>query len=69
LEQIFEAFTQVDMSTRRKYGGIGLGLAITHDLCRLMDGDIAVASELGQGSRFTVRLPAEVAKFSSSVQD
>ena len=69
LEQIFEAFTQVDMSTRRKYGGIGLGLAITHDLCRLMDGDIAVASELGQGSRFTVRLPAEVAKFSSNTQD
>ncbi|MCB0166830.1 MAG: hypothetical protein KDI79_21565 [Anaerolineae bacterium] len=69
VDHIFEAFTQVDMSTRRKYGGIGLGLAITHDLCRLMDGDITVASELGQGSRFTVRLPAEVTKRSSSIQD
>ncbi|MCB9077944.1 MAG: hybrid sensor histidine kinase/response regulator, partial [Anaerolineaceae bacterium] len=69
MEHIFEPFTQVDMSTRRKYGGIGLGLAITHDLCQLMDGEITVTSHLGQGSVFTVWLPAEITKRSSSSQD
>jgi signal transduction histidine kinase/CheY-like chemotaxis protein len=60
LSRMFQAFTQADVSTVRKYGGTGLGLTITRHFCRLMGGDVAVASEFGKGSTFTVRLPAEV---------
>jgi PAS domain S-box-containing protein len=49
---IFESFTQKDTSTKRKYGGIGLGLAISKSLVELMGGEISVESEPGRGSRF-----------------
>jgi signal transduction histidine kinase len=62
LSQLFEKFAQADSSTTRKYGGSGLGLVISRHLCRLMGGDISVASVPGQGTTFTVRLPAEVAQ-------
>ena len=56
--KLFEEFTQADSSTARQYGGTGLGLAITRKLARMMGGDVTVASEPGEGSVFTVRLPS-----------
>src|SRR5688500_10377846 len=61
LGRLFEAFSQAEASTRSRYGGTGLGLAISRHFCRLMGGDITVESVYGEGSRFTVRLPAEAA--------
>ncbi len=59
--KVFEPFTQADVMTARRYGGTGLGLTIASRFCRLMGGSVSVASELGRGSRFVVRLPREVA--------
>ena len=55
--KLFEEFTQADASTAQKFGGTGLGLALSRKLARMMGGDVTVASEPGKGSVFTVRLP------------
>jgi signal transduction histidine kinase len=62
IDGLFKEFTQADASTARTYGGTGLGLALTQRFCQMMGGDIAVASQPGQGSTFTVHLPAVVAE-------
>jgi PAS domain S-box-containing protein len=58
LSNLFKPFSQVDPSATRRFGGSGLGLAITRHFCQAMGGDIAVVSQPGVGSTFTVRLPA-----------
>jgi len=57
LNDIFRQFVQADDATYQYYGGTGLGLPITHKLCRMMGGRIGVKSTAGEGSRFRVTLP------------
>src|SRR5205085_3686730 len=58
VHKLFQDFNQADASTASKYGGTGLGLALSQTLCRIMGGNIEVQSEFGRGSRFTIRIPA-----------
>src|SRR5207245_4526133 len=58
--KLFQEFSQASSTTASKYGGTGLGLAISRRFCQMMGGDITVESQPGQGSTFTIRLPAEV---------
>jgi len=55
--KLFEEFSQADAATAQRFGGTGLGLALSRKLARMMGGDVTVASEPGKGSVFTVRLP------------
>ncbi|MBU1304726.1 MAG: response regulator [Alphaproteobacteria bacterium] len=56
---LFSNFTQASSKIAAVYGGTGLGLSLSQNLCRLMGGEIAVSSELGKGSRFSIRLPVQ----------
>jgi signal transduction histidine kinase len=58
LERIFEPFVQVDARLTRTHDGVGLGLAISRDLARGMSGDLHVESVAGEGSTFTLTMPA-----------
>ena len=57
--RLFKPFSQADSSTTRRFGGTGLGLSLSRNLARLLGGDISLRSEAGQGSVFTVIIPAE----------
>lgn len=59
LNELFVPFKQADASTSRKYGGTGLGLALTARFSRMLGGDVVVESQPGRGSTFTLRLPAQ----------
>ncbi len=69
IQRLFEAFSQGDASTTRKYGGTGLGLAIAKKFCEMMGGDITATSREGQGSSFTMLLPAQVKALSTVEQE
>jgi signal transduction histidine kinase len=76
LATIFDPFVQLASGLTERHGGVGLGLAISRDLARAMNGDLTVASTVGVGSRFTLRLPrsappnakASPARASSSIE-
>jgi len=59
VSHLFEPFVQADASITRKYGGSGLGMAITAQLLNLMNGDISVSSEIDKGTTFEISIPAK----------
>jgi signal transduction histidine kinase len=65
LDKIFQRFYQVDGSSKRRYGGVGLGLALVKEIVESHDGAVSVTSEVGQGTTFRISLP--VATTSASV--
>jgi len=59
LGRLFQAFSQAEASTSKKYGGTGLGLALTRQFCYMLGGEVSVTSKPGAGSVFTLTLPAD----------
>jgi two-component system sensor histidine kinase BarA len=61
-QHVFDAFAQADNSTTRKFGGTGLGLLISRELCKMMSGDIKVSSKPNKGTQILVQLSLEPAE-------
>ena len=69
MNNLFHNFSQANSSITAKFGGTGLGLSLSQNLCRLMGGNIMLESELGQGSCFTINLPATVQQIEEAEED
>jgi signal transduction histidine kinase/CheY-like chemotaxis protein len=67
--RLFQDFTQADTSTTRRFGGTGLGLALTRRFCQMMGGDVTVHSVPGEGSVFTIKLPVVVRELPAATLD
>lgn len=67
-EKLFQAFSQADASTTRKYGGTGLGLVITKRFTEMMGGHISVDSQFGKGTTFHIHLPAHNSTYGTELE-
>ena len=68
LESIFESFRQLEMGLDRRFTGMGLGLAVTEKLARLMNAEITVKTEVNHGSTFSIILPLKLSRESALIQ-
>jgi signal transduction histidine kinase len=69
LPKLFRNFAQATLGTANKFGGTGLGLSLSQKLCGLLGGGISVTSTVGHGSRFVIRVPAEMAPDNQGAQE
>jgi two-component system sensor histidine kinase SenX3 len=69
VDRIFERFYRVDYARSRANGGTGLGLAIVKHIAAIHGGDVAVWSQVGQGSTFTIRIPAHLHETASTAPE
>lgn len=69
LATLFQNFSQANAAVNAKFGGTGLGLSLSRNLCRLMGGDITATSTIGEGSVFTITVPLEVADNAGSEEE
>ena len=67
IKYIFNRFTQIDGSSKREYGGLGLGLSLSKHIVELMSGRIQVQSEVGKGSIFSVSIPLKLEETPNSI--
>jgi signal transduction histidine kinase len=68
MARLFEEFSQAEADTSRKYGGTGLGLALSRKLARMLGGDVTVESRAGEGSIFTFVVPREASMIRSPIE-
>ncbi len=69
MDEIYDRFKQLDSGTRKEFGGHGLGLAIVNSLVELMDGSMAIESNVGKGTRLDIKLPPKEAQIGGEEED